>query len=154
MVDNVNVAVSAGLLVRSRRWPLALPEPPTTPHREPQPSASPTSSPTSTKTTTLTPDASGSKEQAVSIKPDAMQNIVKSHMIADKLCVCVCCRCRVPGTYYFVYHASLDDKLCVLMKMDDQLLTAFCDHRRIRRQVPAICIITQISLRVIQIFSL
>ncbi|KAM9361939.1 LOW QUALITY PROTEIN: complement C1q subcomponent subunit C [Symphorus nematophorus] len=44
-------------------------------------------------------------------------------------------RCRIPGTYYFVYHASLDDRLCVLMKLDQTLLTAFCDHRRIRRQV-------------------
>lgn len=44
-------------------------------------------------------------------------------------------RCRVPGTYYFVYHASLEDRLCVLMKVDDTLLTSFCDHRRTRRQV-------------------
>ncbi|XP_034724324.1 complement C1q subcomponent subunit C-like [Etheostoma cragini] len=44
-------------------------------------------------------------------------------------------RCRVPGTYYFVYHASLEDKLCVLMKMDQTLLASFCDHRRVRRQV-------------------
>lgn len=46
-------------------------------------------------------------------------------------------RCRVPGTYYFVFHASLDDRLCVLMKLDNTLLTAFCDHRRNRRQVTA-----------------
>ncbi|XP_059185526.1 complement C1q subcomponent subunit C-like [Centropristis striata] len=46
-------------------------------------------------------------------------------------------RCRVPGTYYFVYHSSLEDRLCVLMKMDDTLLTSFCDHRRTRRQVTA-----------------
>ncbi|KAM6947141.1 complement C1q subcomponent subunit C isoform 1-T3 [Lycodopsis pacificus] len=44
-------------------------------------------------------------------------------------------RCRVPGTYYFVYHASLDDRLCVLMKLDGMQLTTFCDHRRVRRQV-------------------
>lgn len=44
-------------------------------------------------------------------------------------------RCRVPGTYYFVFHASLEDKLCVLMKLDQKLLTSFCDHRRVRRQV-------------------
>lgn len=44
-------------------------------------------------------------------------------------------RCRVPGTYYFVYHASLDERLCVLMKRDQTLLTSFCDHRRNRRQV-------------------
>ncbi|XP_019952148.1 complement C1q subcomponent subunit C [Paralichthys olivaceus] len=44
-------------------------------------------------------------------------------------------RCRVPGTYYFVFHASLDERLCVLMKMDGNLLTSFCDLRRVRRQV-------------------
>lgn len=47
----------------------------------------------------------------------------------------VCFRCRVPGTYYFVYHASLEDRLCVLMKLDGGLLASFCDHRRTRRQV-------------------
>ncbi|KAG7226656.1 hypothetical protein INR49_001826 [Caranx melampygus] len=44
-------------------------------------------------------------------------------------------RCRVSGTYYFVYHASLDDRLCVLLKKDNTLLTAFCDHRRGKKQV-------------------
>ncbi|XP_062420045.1 complement C1q subcomponent subunit C-like [Pungitius pungitius] len=43
--------------------------------------------------------------------------------------------CRVPGTYYFVYHASLEDRLCVLMMLDQTLLASFCDHRRVRRQV-------------------
>ncbi|XP_034442285.1 complement C1q subcomponent subunit C-like [Hippoglossus hippoglossus] len=44
-------------------------------------------------------------------------------------------RCRVPGTYYFVFHASLEDRLCVLMKLDGKLLLPFCDLRRGRRQV-------------------
>ncbi|KAK5873133.1 hypothetical protein PBY51_013774 [Eleginops maclovinus] len=44
-------------------------------------------------------------------------------------------RCRVSGTYYFVYHASLDNKLCVLMKLDQAMVASFCDHRRLRRQV-------------------
>ncbi|XP_022075300.1 complement C1q subcomponent subunit C-like [Acanthochromis polyacanthus] len=44
-------------------------------------------------------------------------------------------RCRVPGTYYFVFHASLEDRLCVVLKLDNQLLTSFCDYRRNRRQV-------------------
>ncbi|XP_022597892.1 complement C1q subcomponent subunit C-like [Seriola dumerili] len=44
-------------------------------------------------------------------------------------------RCRVPGIYYFVFHASLEDRLCVLLKLDNTLLTSFCDHRRGRRQV-------------------
>ncbi|XP_027858832.1 complement C1q subcomponent subunit C-like [Xiphophorus couchianus] len=43
-------------------------------------------------------------------------------------------RCRVPGMYYFVYHASLEDKLCVQLKLDNNLLTSFCDHRR-KKQV-------------------
>uniref|UniRef100_A0A3B5MQI2 C1q domain-containing protein n=1 Tax=Xiphophorus couchianus TaxID=32473 RepID=A0A3B5MQI2_9TELE len=45
-------------------------------------------------------------------------------------------RCRVPGMYYFVYHASLEDKLCVQLKLDNNLLTSFCDHRR-KKQVRA-----------------
>ncbi|XP_060925522.1 complement C1q subcomponent subunit C [Limanda limanda] len=44
-------------------------------------------------------------------------------------------RCRVPGTYFFVYHASLEERLCVLMKLDGKLLSSFCDLRRVRRQV-------------------
>lgn len=47
----------------------------------------------------------------------------------------LCCRCRVPGTYYFVFHASVDDRLCVQMKLGSQKLAIFCDHRRSRRQV-------------------
>lgn len=44
-------------------------------------------------------------------------------------------RCRVAGTYYFVYHASLEDRLCVLLKLDQNLLASFCDHRHHKRQV-------------------
>lgn len=44
-------------------------------------------------------------------------------------------RCRVPGMYYFVYHASLEDRLCVVLKLNNQILTSFCDNRRNRRQV-------------------
>ncbi|XP_024126006.1 complement C1q subcomponent subunit C [Oryzias melastigma] len=44
-------------------------------------------------------------------------------------------RCRVPGTYYFVYHASLERKLCVLMKLDNVIMTTFCDFRQNLRQV-------------------
>ncbi|CAJ1051981.1 complement C1q subcomponent subunit C-like [Xyrichtys novacula] len=43
-------------------------------------------------------------------------------------------RCRIPGTYYFVFHASLDDRLCVAMKLDGQVVTTFCDFRT-RKQV-------------------
>ncbi|KAM9365514.1 complement C1q subcomponent subunit C-like isoform 1-T2 [Pholidichthys leucotaenia] len=44
-------------------------------------------------------------------------------------------RCPVSGTYYFVYHASIEDKLCVLLKIDGTLVTSFCDHRGSKRQV-------------------
>ncbi|XP_068197622.1 complement C1q subcomponent subunit C-like [Antennarius striatus] len=44
-------------------------------------------------------------------------------------------RCRVPGAYYFVFHASLGNKLCVLMKLDQTLIASFCDHRYRRQQV-------------------
>ncbi|KAM6927289.1 complement C1q subcomponent subunit C-like [Xenentodon cancila] len=44
-------------------------------------------------------------------------------------------RCRVPGMYYLIFHASLEDKLCVLMKLDSALLMSFCDHRHHKRQV-------------------
>ncbi|KAM3621789.1 uncharacterized protein V6R79_016029 [Siganus canaliculatus] len=54
-------------------------------------------------------------------------------------------RCRVPGSYYFVYHASLDDRLCVLMKLDQTLLASFCDHRRSRRQVTSGSIVAYLS---------
>ncbi|XP_047204546.1 complement C1q subcomponent subunit C-like [Girardinichthys multiradiatus] len=43
-------------------------------------------------------------------------------------------RCRVPGMYYFVFHATLEDRLCVLMKLNNNLLTEFCDFRN-RKQV-------------------
>ncbi|XP_072296110.1 complement C1q subcomponent subunit C-like [Eucyclogobius newberryi] len=44
-------------------------------------------------------------------------------------------RCRVPGTYFFVYHASMDTNLCVKMKLGDTVLASFCDHRRKPKQV-------------------
>ncbi|KAM6986792.1 complement C1q subcomponent subunit B-like [Aplochiton taeniatus] len=37
--------------------------------------------------------------------------------------------CTVPGTYYFVYHASEKDKLCLLFKVDGRIMAAFCDLR-------------------------
>ncbi|XP_058488043.1 complement C1q subcomponent subunit C-like [Solea solea] len=46
-----------------------------------------------------------------------------------------CFRCRVSGTYYFVFHASIEDRLCVVMKMNGTELAMFCDHRRDNRQV-------------------
>lgn len=44
-------------------------------------------------------------------------------------------RCRVPGTYYFVFHASLDKRLCVQMNLGAKILALFCDHRNTRKQV-------------------
>ncbi|XP_056130579.1 complement C1q subcomponent subunit C-like [Lampris incognitus] len=37
-------------------------------------------------------------------------------------------RCRVQGTYYFVYHASAEEKLCVVLKLENTIVASFCDH--------------------------
>lgn len=46
-------------------------------------------------------------------------------------------RCQVPGTYYFVYHASATNRLCVLLKLNGIQLAAWCDvqTRNTLRQV-------------------
>ncbi|KAF7651351.1 hypothetical protein LDENG_00112150 [Lucifuga dentata] len=44
-------------------------------------------------------------------------------------------RCRVPGTYYFVFHASQEDRLCVLLKLGEETLASFCDHKHDTRKV-------------------
>ncbi|XP_067279005.1 complement C1q subcomponent subunit C [Pseudorasbora parva] len=37
--------------------------------------------------------------------------------------------CKIPGTYYFVFHASCKEKsLCVILMHDDKKLANFCDH--------------------------
>ncbi|XP_035289018.1 complement C1q subcomponent subunit C [Anguilla rostrata] len=36
--------------------------------------------------------------------------------------------CHIPGTYYFVYHASSEASLCVSLVRDGQNLASFCDH--------------------------
>lgn len=37
--------------------------------------------------------------------------------------------CHIPGTYYFVYHASLYKKtLCVKLMVDGRQKASFCDH--------------------------
>uniref|UniRef100_A0A673ZXS5 Complement component 1, q subcomponent, C chain n=1 Tax=Salmo trutta TaxID=8032 RepID=A0A673ZXS5_SALTR len=36
-------------------------------------------------------------------------------------------RCRVPGTYYFVYHASSEERLCLVFKLDGTSMASFCD---------------------------
>ncbi|KAJ7997506.1 hypothetical protein DPEC_G00229730 [Dallia pectoralis] len=36
-------------------------------------------------------------------------------------------RCPVQGTYYFVFHASAEDKLCLLFKLDGTTLGSFYD---------------------------
>ncbi|XP_016361591.1 complement C1q subcomponent subunit C [Sinocyclocheilus anshuiensis] len=37
--------------------------------------------------------------------------------------------CKIPGTYYFVFHASSYEKhLCVNLIHDDKKLAVFCDH--------------------------
>ncbi|CAF95736.1 unnamed protein product [Tetraodon nigroviridis] len=44
-------------------------------------------------------------------------------------------RCRVPGTYFFVFHASLDDRLCLELHLGEKILAYFCDHRSTRMRV-------------------
>lgn len=37
--------------------------------------------------------------------------------------------CKIPGTYYFVFHASSKEKnLCVILMHDDKKIVNFCDH--------------------------
>lgn len=37
--------------------------------------------------------------------------------------------CKIPGTYYFVFHASSTEKhLCVNLIHDEKKLAVFCDH--------------------------
>ncbi|KAI1903784.1 hypothetical protein AGOR_G00030780 [Albula goreensis] len=36
--------------------------------------------------------------------------------------------CRIPGSYYFVYHASSDDSLCMSLMRDGDIMASFCDH--------------------------
>ncbi|XP_051956436.1 complement C1q subcomponent subunit C [Xyrauchen texanus] len=36
--------------------------------------------------------------------------------------------CQIPGTYYFVYHASSQKNLCVILMLDGKKIASFCDH--------------------------
>ncbi|CAL8337537.1 unnamed protein product [Lota lota] len=46
-------------------------------------------------------------------------------------------RCSVPGTYYFVYHASATERLCLQLKLNGEQLASWCDiqTRNTLRQV-------------------
>ncbi|MBN3303246.1 complement C1q subcomponent subunit C [Amia ocellicauda] len=37
-------------------------------------------------------------------------------------------RCHIPGSYYFVYHASSDAHLCLTLVKDEEKVASFCDH--------------------------
>ncbi|XP_012987960.2 complement C1q subcomponent subunit C isoform X2 [Esox lucius] len=37
-------------------------------------------------------------------------------------------RCPIQGTYYFVFHASAEEKLCLQIKLDGTTLSSFCDY--------------------------
>lgn len=135
--NNVNFAVNTGLLVPNKGWPSVSPEPAANNRWEPLRSGSRKSSLTSTITTTRTLDASGSnpgcRHKSISVTTFVVLILVNLWLLRI-----ACCRCQVPGMYYFVYHASLDSRLCILMKMDNRLLASFCDYRGIKRQVPTI----------------
>ncbi|XP_003471386.1 complement C1q subcomponent subunit C isoform X1 [Cavia porcellus] len=36
--------------------------------------------------------------------------------------------CQVPGLYYFIYHTSLTENLCVQLYHDNVKVTTFCEH--------------------------
>lgn len=36
--------------------------------------------------------------------------------------------CKVPGLYYFIYHTSLTENLCVQLYRDNTRMTTFCEH--------------------------
>ncbi|XP_058866280.1 complement C1q subcomponent subunit C-like [Acipenser ruthenus] len=38
-------------------------------------------------------------------------------------------RCKIPGSYYFVYHASSTDHLCVSIVRDSNKVVSYCDHK-------------------------
>ncbi|KAM9299570.1 complement C1q subcomponent subunit C-like [Gastrophryne carolinensis] len=44
-------------------------------------------------------------------------------------------RCRLPGLYYFTYHASLEANLCLSLVIDDVKKVSFCDHLSNMQQV-------------------
>ncbi|XP_060614661.2 complement C1q subcomponent subunit C [Anolis sagrei] len=43
--------------------------------------------------------------------------------------------CRIPGVYYFVYHASQTDNLCVNVYLNREKVASFCDHMTNSKQV-------------------
>ncbi|XP_010955696.1 complement C1q subcomponent subunit C [Camelus bactrianus] len=43
--------------------------------------------------------------------------------------------CKVPGLYYFVYHASHTANLCLLLYHNNVKVTTFCDHMSNTKQV-------------------
>ncbi|XP_053137533.1 complement C1q subcomponent subunit C [Hemicordylus capensis] len=43
--------------------------------------------------------------------------------------------CRIPGLYYFTYHASHTANLCVNMYKDREKVASFCDHMSNAKQV-------------------
>ncbi|XP_073681046.1 complement C1q subcomponent subunit C [Garra rufa] len=55
---------------------------------------------------------------------EVITDINKDFNIAESKFVC-----KIPGTYYFVFHASSSEKhLCVNLIHDDKKLAVFCDH--------------------------
>ncbi|XP_019350829.2 complement C1q subcomponent subunit C [Alligator mississippiensis] len=43
--------------------------------------------------------------------------------------------CRVPGVYFFTFHASLTANLCVIMYKNREKVASFCDHISNSKQV-------------------
>lgn len=54
--------------------------------------------------------------------------------------------CRVPGLYYFVYHASQTANLCVQLYHRDIKVTTFCDHLTNSKQVSSGGVLLQLRV--------
>ncbi|XP_018431266.1 PREDICTED: complement C1q subcomponent subunit C-like [Nanorana parkeri] len=53
--------------------------------------------------------------------------------------------CRIAGLYYFVYHASQSQNLCVTLRVDGDTKASFCDHVSNTRQVTSGGVLVQLK---------
>ncbi|XP_056399248.1 complement C1q subcomponent subunit C isoform X2 [Hyla sarda] len=53
--------------------------------------------------------------------------------------------CRIPGLYYFVYHASQSTNLCVSLYAANELKASFCDHVTNAQQVTSGGLLVQLQ---------
>ncbi|KAM4703223.1 uncharacterized protein WCC33_011829 [Rhinophrynus dorsalis] len=53
--------------------------------------------------------------------------------------------CQTPGLYYFSYHASHSDNLCVSLYVDSESKASFCDHMSNKVQVASGGVLVQLA---------